>query len=128
MMNFLLDANMPRAALRVLREAGHLAQHVRDMGLGNATDEAIDQLAQAEGWILITRDLDFADTRNYPPESSSGRLVLRVDDTSTARDISQLLERFLTQQDLVRQIPGHLVILDSLRVRFRPALIADNSL
>ncbi|MBI2398473.1 MAG: DUF5615 family PIN-like protein [Xanthomonadales bacterium] len=29
-MKFLLDANMPRSALVVLREAGHEANHVRD--------------------------------------------------------------------------------------------------
>ena len=121
-MGFLPDANMPRSALRALTEAGHQAWHVRDIGLGGATDERIDRHAQAQGWILVTRDLDFCDIRNYPPEHTSGRLVLRVDDTSTAEHIAQLLQRFLILPELVDQIPGHLVILDSNRVRFRPAL------
>ncbi|MDD5321511.1 MAG: DUF5615 family PIN-like protein [Methylococcales bacterium] len=121
-MDFLLDANMPRSALRALTEAGHQAWHVRDIGLGDATDERIDRHAQAQGWILVTRDLDFCDIRNYPPEHTSGRLVLRVDDTSTAEDIAQLLQRFLLLPELVGQIPCHLAILDSNRVRFRPAL------
>ena len=121
-MKFLLDANMPRAAIRVLIEAGYSAQHVRDLGLGAATDEVIDQKARAERWVLITRDLDFSDTRRYPPENSPGRLVLRVKDTSTSEEISQLLKRFLSLGDLVGRIPGHLVILDANRVRFRPAL------
>jgi predicted nuclease of predicted toxin-antitoxin system len=126
-MKFLLDANMPRAALRVLIEAGHVAEHVRDLGLGNATDERIDQLAQTEGWILVTRDLDFCDTRNYPPENSAGRVVLRVEDTSTAVEIAELLQRFLALPELVNRIPGHLVVLDTNRARFRPALISHES-
>lgn len=126
-MNFLLDANMPRSALRAFIDAGHQAWHVRDIGLGDAPDERIDQYARAQSWILVTRDLDFADTRNYPPENSAGRLVLRVDDASTATEIAQLLQRFLLMPQLVSQIPAHLAILDVNRVRFRPALRSHES-
>ena len=121
-MDFLLDANMPRSALRALTDAGHQAWHVRDIGLGDAPDEHIDRHALTQGWVLVTRYLDFCDIRNYPPEHTPGRLVLRVDDTSTANEIAQLLQRFLMLPELVGHIPGHLVILDSNRVRFRPAL------
>ena len=93
-MDFLLDSNMPRSALRALTGAGHQAWHVRDIGLGDAPDERIDRHALTQGWVLVTRDLDFCDIRNYPPEHSPGRLVLRVDDTSTADEIPQLLKRF----------------------------------
>ena len=41
---------------------------------------------------------------------------------NTAEEIAQLLRRFLMLPELVGHIPGHLVILDSNRVRFRPAL------
>jgi len=94
-MRFLLDANMPRAALRVLVAAGHSPAHVRDLDMGAATDAVFDQYAQASGHILVTRDLDFADTRAYPPEPSAGRLVLRVPDNSRADEIAELLSRFL---------------------------------
>ncbi len=126
-MRFLLDANMPRAALRVLIAAGHSAAHVRDLDMGAATDAVIDQYAQAWGHILVTRDLDFADTRAYPPEPSPGRLVLRVPDNSSANEIADLLARFLAATDLVAQIPGHLVVLEEDRVRFRPAVTPDES-
>jgi len=126
-MRFLLDANMPRTALRVLTESGHLASHVRDLGLGDATDERIDQHAQAAGWILVTRVLDFRDTRRYPPEISAGRLVLRIAETSTAEEIAKRLRRFLAMPDLVARIPGHLVILEPDRARFRPALVSNES-
>jgi predicted nuclease of predicted toxin-antitoxin system len=126
-MDFLLDANMPRSALRTFIDAGHRVWHVRDIGLGDAPDERIDEYARAQSLILVTRDLDFADTRNYPPENSPGRLVLRIDDTSTATEIAQLLQRFLLMVELVSQIPAHLAILDTNRVRFRPALRSQES-
>lgn len=126
-MRFLLDANMPRSALSVLIAAGHSATHVRDLGMGRATDDMIDRHAQAIGAILVTRDLDFADTRAYPPEAAPGRLVLRVADHDTAESIAFLLERFLAVPDLVARIPGHLVVLERDRVRFRPALADDET-
>jgi predicted nuclease of predicted toxin-antitoxin system len=126
-MRFLLDANMPRTALQVLIAAGHSATHVRDLGLGAATDAVIDRYAQASGEILVTRDLDFSDTRAYPPEPSAGRLVLRVPDNSRADEIADLLSRFLAASELIPKIPGHLVVLDQNRVRFRPALVDHES-
>lgn len=121
-MRFLLDANMPRSALHAIVQAGHEALHVRDIGLGDASDNEIDQFALTQSWVLVTRDTDFCDIRAYPPENSAGRLVLRVQDTSVATDIADLVRRFLLNPYLVAQLPGHLAILDNNRVRFRPAL------
>lgn len=121
-MKFLLDANMPRSSLAVLRDARHHADHVRDLGLGDATDVAIDAHAQLSAAIIVTRDLDFSDVRKFAPESRPGLLVLRAHDACTARDIADMLARFLELTELVEQIPGHLVILESDRVRFRPAI------
>lgn len=121
-MRFLLDANMPRSATDLLARAGHDAVHVASTGLKDAADDRIADHARAEGRAIITRDLDFADVRHYPPDDSAGFLVLRVPDTWIATAINDLLARFLRMGDLVEQIPGHLVILDPRQVRFRPAL------
>lgn len=121
-MRFLLDANMPHSALAAFEAQGHDAVHVRAIGLGDAEDEQVVAHASAEMRALVSRDLDFADVRRYPPESSPGYLVLRVPDTWIATQINGLLGRFLDMRELVDQIPGRLVILDSRQVRFRPAL------
>lgn len=47
---------------------------------------------------------------------------MRLPDDATARQIVDLLERFLKQPALVDSLPGHLVILEADRVRFRPPL------
>ncbi len=121
-MKFLLDANMPRSALHAFVDAGHEASHVRELGLGDASDGEIDQFALTRSLVLVTRDTDFCDIRAYPPANSPGRLVLRVPDTSVASDIATLVRRFLLDPNMAEQLPGHLAILDTTRVRFRPPL------
>jgi hypothetical protein len=49
-------------------------------------------------------------------------LVLRVPDETTVAQIAEILDRFLASSELVEQLPGHLVILERDRVRFRPPL------
>jgi hypothetical protein len=43
-------------------------------------------------------------------------------DDAVAQTIVNLLERFLKQTELATRLPGHLVIIEPDRVRFRPAL------
>jgi predicted nuclease of predicted toxin-antitoxin system len=121
-MRFLVDANMPRSTLALLARLGHTGEHARDIGLGHAPDAQIAAHARSTGAAIITRDVDFADIRNYPPSEFLGLLVLRMPDDAVAQTIVNLLERFLKQMELAARIPGHLVILEPDRVRFRPAL------
>jgi predicted nuclease of predicted toxin-antitoxin system len=121
-MRFLVDANLPRAIVATLRFHGHEAEHVKDIGLGSAPDERVAAHARGASMALITRDLDFADIRNYPPDEYPGLIVLRVPEDTVAGEIVRLIERFVTKPELVQQVPRHLVILEEAHVRFRPAL------
>ena len=121
-MRFLVDANMPRSTLALLASLGHTADHARDIGLGHAPDAEIAAHARTHDAVIVTRDVDFADIRNYPPHEFNGIIVLRMPDDAVAQTIVNLLERFLKQTELAARLPGHLVILESGRVRFRPAL------
>lgn len=58
-MKLLLDANLSPEVGRRLKEAGHDAIHVADIGLLTATDPAILQAAAKEERILLTADSDF---------------------------------------------------------------------
>jgi len=121
-MRFLVDANMPRSTLALLASLGHCGEHARDIGLGHAPDAEIAAHARSVGASIITRDVDFANIRNYPPHQFDGIVFLRMPDDAVAQTIVNLLERFLKQTELATRLPGHLVILESSRVRFRPAL------
>lgn len=72
--------------------------------------------------MLVTRDLDFADVRSYPPKGTPGILVLRIPDDWVAARIAGHLAKLLAMNALVERLPDHLAILDQHQVRFRPAL------
>ncbi len=59
-MKFLVDAQLPPALAGWLREGGHDAAHVEDVGLREATDGLIWEHALQIGAAIITKDEDFA--------------------------------------------------------------------
>lgn len=119
-MHFLLDANLPRRAADAIKQLGHDATDVRDIGLGSANDAAIAAHAQANSLAIVTRDYDFSDIRNYPPEDYSGLVVLDLPDDAVTDDVVRLIESFVSRDDVISQLPGRLAIVSRGRVRFRP--------
>jgi len=120
-MRFLVDEDLPRSTLDLLRRYGHEAVDVRDIGLKGAKDPQIVSYARSEGLCLVTGDFDFSDIRNYPPGEYAGLVVLKLPKAATASFILNLLESFLEQKNLVAQIPGNLAIVEPGRVRIRTA-------
>lgn len=121
-MRFLLDANMPRSAAGAVQRLGHDAVDVRDVGLGGADDAQIAVYAKEHKLALVTRDFDFSDVRNYPPADYAGIVVLQLPDDAIAATVVKVLVSFLSQPELLAHVPGRLAIVESWRVRFRPAL------
>lgn len=60
-MRFLVDAQLPPALARALSAAGHLAEHVTDVGPGDAPDRELWRYATENDSLLVTKDADFAD-------------------------------------------------------------------
>jgi len=59
-LKFVIDAQLPPALVRALRDAGHDASHVADLGLVSAPDKVIWQEARRRNAVIITKDEDFA--------------------------------------------------------------------
>lgn len=59
-MRFLVDAQLPPTLARWFEERGHVAGAVRDLGLRDAKDSVIWDLAIHDGWVIVTKDEDFA--------------------------------------------------------------------
>jgi predicted nuclease of predicted toxin-antitoxin system len=121
-MKFLIDANLPRSITALISGLGHDVEFARDIGLAAAPDSAIAARAETTRATLLTRDLDFADVRSYPPEQYAGIVVLRLPDDAVAQDIVRVVERFLREPTFTSQLAGRLAIVEPDRVRFRPAL------
>jgi predicted nuclease of predicted toxin-antitoxin system len=58
---FVVDAQLPPASARVLRDSGCDAVAVREIGLRDAKDSDIWHYAIKEEAAIITKDVDFAD-------------------------------------------------------------------
>jgi predicted nuclease of predicted toxin-antitoxin system len=58
---FLIDTNLPKSLCRWIASKGHEAEHVLDLGLGQADDADIWVQAQATGAVVISKDEDFPD-------------------------------------------------------------------
>jgi predicted nuclease of predicted toxin-antitoxin system len=121
-MRFLLDANLPRSAIDVVVKSGHEVEFAKDVGLGTAPDAQIASHARQNGMAIVTRDLDFSNVRQYPPEEYAGIVVLRLPDHFIAAEIVAVLTRFLAEPRFVGNLSGRIAIVDENRVRFRPPL------
>jgi len=121
-MRFFLDANVPRSAVAALVELGYEVEFSRDIGMANDSDEAIAARARETQAALITRDLDFADIRRYPPILYAGIVVIRLPDDAVASNIVDVLKRFVSDSRFTAHLAGRLAIVDDRRIRFRPAL------
>ncbi len=62
-MRFLVNQQLPPALVDWLQWRGHDAEHVRDIGMKEAEDSAIWNLALQIGAVIITKDEDFAARR-----------------------------------------------------------------
>ncbi len=118
-MKFLLDANMPRSAANLLRELAHEVEDVRDVLPSGAADAEVAAHAKAQQAVLVTRDFDFADIRNYPPAEFAGIVVLELPDDAITSQVNRALQSFVGNPALLARLPGRLAIVESWRVRFR---------
>ncbi|MFT4082937.1 MAG: DUF5615 family PIN-like protein [Nocardioides sp.] len=59
-MRFLVDAQLPPALARLLREHGHEADHVTDIGPGDASDDGLWRFALADQAVIVTKDEDLS--------------------------------------------------------------------
>lgn len=58
-MRFLVDAQLPPALARRLKELGHEAERVYDIGMQAASDRVIWRKAAETGAVIVTKDEDF---------------------------------------------------------------------
>ena len=116
-MRFKLDENMPRAARQPLVDRGWNVEDVHDEQLAGVDDDTLLGACHRERRILVTLDLDFADTRRYDPAKSPGVIVLRPADQSI-RACMRCLEGAIRALATER-VEASLWIVESERVRIR---------
>ena len=117
-MRFLFDnALSPRLAAG-LREAGHDAVHVRDLGLAGATDDELFERSANENRVLLSEDTDFGTILALRAERRPSVTPFR---RMPDRSAQALLALLLANLDAVSPAldAGAVVVIEPERVRVR---------
>ena len=96
MIKFFLDVNIPYAALEVFKEFHLEALHARDVGLSRSDDQEIMEYAIKNKCILITKDMEFANIKLFPPMRHHGMIIMRLPSFFKASQCNEVLKRFLS--------------------------------
>ena len=116
-MKLLLDMNVPPRWAGWLAARGHEAWHWRDLGPPAAQDAVVLARARAEGWVLLTHDLDFGDILAATGADSPSVIQLRAGSLDLAIVGPLLLQALGDHAQALLQ--GSLITLDFDRMRLR---------
>ena len=112
-MRIKLDENVHEDVGAALVVSGHDVHSVRSEGLNGRPDQVIAAAVLTEQRCLVTLDLDFADTRRYPPGEFPGIVVLRLRRPTIRRQVERVSDFFAAESDVV----GHPWIIEETRAR-----------
>ncbi|HUS44307.1 MAG TPA: DUF5615 family PIN-like protein [Ilumatobacteraceae bacterium] len=90
-MNYVVDANLSPRLAALLRDAGHDAVHVRDIGLRTASDDEIIDYAISTDRIVISHDTDFGTLLAYRELSKPSFILIRSSDPVDVDDQARLI-------------------------------------
>jgi predicted nuclease of predicted toxin-antitoxin system len=117
-MRFLLDNDLSPKLADFLRAAGHDVVHVRDIGLGSATDAVVIDEARAQGTVLISADTDFGTLLARTHATRPSFLLMR---RASGRRAPEQAAIILGNLDTVRADlgAGPIVVLGDATLRIR---------
>lgn len=123
-MRFLLDENLSPKICPLLAAAGHDAVHVRDCGLGGATDVVVLTESARQQRVVITADrADFGRELAESGDNQPSVLLLRqLARVVRAEDVARLVLANLTMEVIDALDAGAFVVLSptAVRIRFLP--------
>jgi len=118
MLKFLLDEDMPRSTGKFLKDAGYEVKDIRDYNLRGAEDEQVFKFAQNEKSVLITSDIDFANTLKFPLGEHYGIVIVRFPNEISNNEMNrQIILRLkeLSEDDFF----GNLIIIEPMKIRIK---------
>jgi predicted nuclease of predicted toxin-antitoxin system len=89
--NYVVDANLSPRLAALMRDVGHDAVHVRDIGLRTASDDEIINYAISTDRIVISHDTDFGTLLAYRELSKPSFILIRSSDPVDVDDQARLI-------------------------------------
>ncbi len=117
-MRFLIDNALSQVVAEGLRQAGHDAVHVRELGLQAAPDDQIFELAKKEDRVIVSADTDFGTLLAQRNDSQPSLILFRGGaQRKSGRQLMLLLSN-LSAIEMHLNL-GSVVVLEEARLRVR---------
>jgi predicted nuclease of predicted toxin-antitoxin system len=111
-MKVLADENIPLSAVKFLRAGGHDVATLLDIGKTGIPDSEVVEIAEKDGRIILTLDIDFGHIYYFAKKGKVNVIVLRPS-VPIPENVMKLLENFLKSG----VDPRGLVIVSEKKIR-----------
>jgi predicted nuclease of predicted toxin-antitoxin system len=116
-MNIVLDMNMSRELVDVIRAGGHTCQHWSEIGHPSTPDVDIAAWAQEHSAVVVTCDLDFGDILAMSGAEGPSVVLIRERNVQPHRIGQPLLDLLDAHSFDLNE--GALVVMEGFRSRLR---------
>jgi len=116
--NFLADECCDAGIVASLRAAGHDVAYVLEGHAGIPDDEVLQNAFEA-GRILLTEDKDFGELIYRLKKPACGIILIRIDVQERNEKLPRL-EALIAKHG--NRLPGHFVVVELNKFRFRPLI------
>ncbi|MBN1226180.1 MAG: DUF5615 family PIN-like protein [Deltaproteobacteria bacterium] len=114
-MNFLVDESVDRQIVEALRLKGYIVGYIAEMEPG-VSDDAVMDLANKEGALLLTSDKDFGELVFRLRRLSSGIILIRLFGLRSSKKseiVVSLIEKYF------RELTGKFSVISATGIRIR---------
>ncbi|MGH2861187.1 MAG: DUF5615 family PIN-like protein [Solirubrobacteraceae bacterium] len=119
-MRFLIDECVSPRVGEVLKEAGHDAVHLRDVGLLGANDSDVMASATADSRVVVSADTDFGELLATRGATLPSVILLRQSDRTAAHQAQTILANLPQVESDLQTGAVVSVTDDRVRVRLLP--------